>query len=242
MFLERGGQTVTTRDGDEVAIPRFGGGDRAWTALVACVKDRFAPFQVDITDRRPARGPFITALVGGRASMVGLDDSTTNGIGPYDGTVLRTATVHIFSQVGTGERDVENLCAVTAHEVGHSLGLDHEYQCGDIMSYFNDECGTQAFLDVDAPCGEDSERGCSNGDETQNSYQRLAQLVGLRSDAAAAGPQPAVQAPAAEEDDDDEEYDASDDVFDEASSDGDEPPDEAPEVEEPPQHSCVAGR
>ncbi len=179
VFLERSGKVVPRGD-DTVAIPRFGGGDRAWTAMVACVKEQFSAFQVEIVDQRPRGGEFITAVVGGKASQLGLDDSTTNGIGPYDGSVLRTATVHVFSRVGTGERDVANLCAVTAHEVGHALGLDHEYKCGDVMSYFNDECGPQRFLDVDVPCGEESERACATGDATQNSYRRLAALVGLK--------------------------------------------------------------
>ena len=171
VFLERNGR------GD---IPRFGGGDRAWSAIVGCVQRQYAPFAVDITDRRPATGTFITAVVGGKASQRGLDDETTNGVGPYDGTVIRDAVVNVFSQVGTGERDIENLCAVTAHEVGHALGLDHEVLCGDIMSYYVDQCGARTFVDRDAPCGEDEERACGNDDATQNSYQRLVALVGLR--------------------------------------------------------------
>jgi hypothetical protein len=194
-YLERNGKTVTTRGGDDVAIPRFGGGDRAWTQLVACVTDRFAPFQVTVTDRRPTRGDHITAVIGGRASLLGLNDRTTNGIGPYSGDVIPNATVHVFSRVGTGERDVDNLCAVTAHEVGHSLGLDHSNLCGDIMSYHNDECGTQQFLDAEAPCGEAEDRDCANGDATQNSYRRLAALVGLRAGAPRTGPKPPGAAP-----------------------------------------------
>ncbi len=192
VFLDRGGDGTT--------IPRFGGGDRVWAATVACVREHFAPFQVEITDTRPAGKDFMTALVGGKASMLGLNDQTTNGIGPYDGSVLRTATVHVFSQVGTGERDTANLCAVTAHEIGHSLGLDHSYKCGDVMSYFNDECGAQQFLDVDAPCGEESERDCASGDATQNSYRRLAQNVGLRAGATPAEPPIADDADDADDD------------------------------------------
>lgn len=221
VFLERNGQTVTAHSGDEVAIPRFGGGDRAWTQLVACVKERFTPFQVEISDR-PMRGDHITALVGGKASMLGLSDRTTNGIGPYSGEVIPNATVHVFSQVGTGERDVDNLCAVTAHEIGHSLGLDHSNVCGDLMSYHNDECGTQQFLDVDGPCGELSDRDCSNGDATQNSYQRLAALVGLRDEAPRTGPKARTAAPATEdiEDIEDIEDDATepDDAIDDADA------------------------
>jgi hypothetical protein len=199
VFLERGGDGET--------IPRFGGGDRVWAATVGCVKQHFAPFQVDIVDQRPRGSDFITAVVGGKASMLGLNDRTTNGVGPYDGSVLRTATVHVFSQVGTGERDVANLCAVAAHEIGHALGLDHSYTCGDVMSYFNDQCGTQRFLDTEGPCGESASRDCANGDETQNSFQRLAQNVGLRGGAGPKVEPPGTTAPV-----DDEADDAADDA------------------------------
>jgi hypothetical protein len=176
VFLDRDGHVTD----EGVEIPRFGGGERAWNAIVACVQRQYAPFAVDIVDRRPASGDYITAVIGGRASLLGLDDRSTNGVGPYDGNVLRTAVVHVFSQVGTGERDVENLCAVTAHEVGHALGLDHEVYCGDVMSYYLDRCGARRFIDADAPCGETAERECGSGDASQNSYRRLGELVGFR--------------------------------------------------------------
>jgi hypothetical protein len=208
VFLDRAGG-VADRG---VEIPRFGGGDRAWNAIVACVRRQYAPFAVDVVDRRPASGDYITAMIGGRASLFGLDDRTTNGVGPYDGTVLRTAVVHVFSQVGTGERDVENLCAVTAHEVGHALGLDHEVYCGDVMSYYLDRCGARRFVDADAPCGETGERGCGSGDESQNSYRRLGELVGYRDAKAPRAPQPQ---PPREDDsaDDDDDRDTPQDPY-----------------------------
>ena len=177
VFLDRHG--MVTEDG--VEIPPFGGGDRTWKAVVACVREQYAPFSLTIVQDRPVRGHFITAVVGGQASLLGLDDSVTNGVGPYDGTVLRDAVVHVFSQVGSGEHDVENLCAVTAHEVGHALGLDHERYCGDIMSYDGDDCGPRKFLDVGASCGEDDARACGGGEHAQNSFRRLGELIGFRS-------------------------------------------------------------
>jgi hypothetical protein len=191
VYLERNGHSVETDD-ETIDIPKFGGGDRAWAGIVACVKQHFAPFQVDITEARPARGPFITAVVGGLASQLGLDDRVTNGVGPYSGDVIANATVFIFSKVGTGERDVANLCAVTAHEIAHSLGLDHNTKCGDIMSYWLDRCGPRQFLDVSAPCGERGERTCGDGNDEQNSYRLLAAKVGLRSSPAGKQPQPDV--------------------------------------------------
>jgi hypothetical protein len=211
VFLERGGRVVS----DDVRIPRFGGGDRAWAGIVACVREHNAPFQVDVVDRKPARGKFITAVIGGRASQLGLDDRFTNGVGPHSGRVIPNAIVFVFSKVGTGERDVGNLCAVTAHEVAHALGLDHSFKCGDIMSYWLDRCGPRRFMDADAPCGEDEARDCANGDEAQNSYRRLGQLVGFR---AVPEPEPEPEyedswdpVPADPYDDDDDEYDDEED-------------------------------
>jgi len=186
IFLERNGRVVS----DDVRIPKFGGGDRAWNGIVACVRDHFAPFQVEIVDEKPARGQFITAVVGGRASQLGLDDRWTNGVGPHSGRVIPNAIVFVFSKVGTGEKDVSNLCAVTAHEVAHALGLDHTYKCGDIMSYFLDRCGKRRFMDTDAPCGEDGPRTCGDGKRTQNSYRKLGALVGFREDAVVDEPEP----------------------------------------------------
>jgi hypothetical protein len=191
VFLERDGR-VFDQGGETIEIPRFGGGDRAWDGIVACVEQHFAPFQIDVVTRRPVRGDFITAVVGGRASQLGLDDRTTNGVGPYaPGRVLRNAVVHVFSQVGTGERDIANLCAVTVHEVAHAMGLDHSYKCGDIMSYFLDRCGPRRLLDVEAPCGESRPRSCGDGTRSQNSYRKLAAAVGLRNPGPEPEPEPA---------------------------------------------------
>ncbi len=179
VFLERNGRIVD-HEGEDVEIPRFGGTDAAWTKIVGCVKTQFAPFQIDIVETAP-NGDHITAVLGGYASQLGLDDRSTNGVGPYmAGRVQRNATVHIFSKVGTGERDTQNLCAVTVHEVSHALGLDHSFKCGDVMSYYLDRCGARKFLDVEAPCGEFSARLCGDGEKSQNSYRMIATLVGLK--------------------------------------------------------------
>ncbi len=212
VFLDRDGESRPAHGSDPaVEIPPYGGGDRAWNAVVDCVRTHYAPFRVDIVDTRPARGKYITAVVGGLASQLGLDDRTTNGVGPFDGSVIPDAVVHVFSQVGTGERDIENVCAVTAHEVGHALGLDHEVLCGDIMSYYLDQCGARRFVDDDAPCGEAEARACGNRARSQNSYRLLAKNVGLRPETAPAAPAaPATPtAPATPYDDDGDDPEAA---------------------------------
>lgn len=232
VFLERDGRTVE-HDEEEVTIPKFGGGDRAWSGIVGCVKQQFAPFQIDVVDRRPARGEYITAVIGGRASQLGLDDRSTNGVGPYSPDhVIRDAIVHIFSKVGTGEKDVQNLCAVTVHEVSHSLGLDHTYKCGDVMSYFLDRCGARKIMDVAAPCGEDGPRTCGDGSRTQNSYRKLAASVGLR----AQDPEPAL-------DPEPDTDDAGDDPWSDPANDrDDDAADPATDDDPEPETTTVRGR
>lgn len=197
VYLERHGKVVT----DRVTIPAYGGGDRRWNQIVACVANHFAPFQVEVTDRRP-RGEAITAVIGGWASQLGLPNATTNGVGPYRASVIRNATVFVFAKVGTGERDVANLCAVTAHEVAHAMGLDHTYKCGDLMSYFLDRCGTRRFLDAEAHCGEHEARACGDGESTQNSYRKLGELVGFR---APPDPEPELEHEEVDEEDEPDE-------------------------------------
>lgn len=218
VFLERHGKVVS----DRVTIPAYGGGEQRWRQLVRCVADHFAPFQVEVTDRRP-RGEAITAVIGGWASQLGLSNATTNGVGPYRGSVIRNATVFVFAKVGTGERDVENLCAVTAHEVAHAMGLDHTYRCGDLMSYFGDRCGRRRFLDVESYCGEDEARMCGDGEPTQSSYRKLGELVGFR----------AVEDEEEPEDDEEDEGDVEDEIEDEDAGEVDDEVDVSP-----PHGSC----
>lgn len=192
IYMERHGARV-----ERTAMPAFGGSDATWRRSVACVRDKFAPFRVDITDVRPASGEFITVVVGGKASMRGLDDSSTTGVGPYTGDVIPDAVVNVFSQ-NIGEDNADELCATAAHEIGHALGLDHVHLCGDLMSYYGDACGAERFLDRAAPCGEDEDRDCEGDDKgaTQNSYRWLAAKVGLRANAAPPpAPAPTTQDP-----------------------------------------------
>lgn len=161
-----------------IDVPAYSGSSDSWSRVVGCVRDRFAAFDVDIVAQRPASGDYIMAMVGGRPQMLGYPNGIA-GVGPFGGRVLGDAIVFAFQ---TGHRSERGLCETTAHEIGHALGLDHSRLCNDVMSYGS--CGAKAFREQDAACGEFSDRPCADGRSKQNSYTRLASLVGLRRDPA----------------------------------------------------------
>jgi hypothetical protein len=204
VYVNRNGGSVGAGDDDSlrntsslvergtVKVPPWKGGEARWKKVMACVRDRFSPFALEITEERPSGGDYIMAMVGGQPSLLGYDDEVS-GIAPYTGDIMHQAIVYIFA-AGV-DYDVEITCVDVLHEVGHALGLDHEYLCQDPMSYLWDCDQAKTFQDADAVCGEDDKRACESGDKTQNSYQTLARNVGLRGDpqapAVASAPEPA---------------------------------------------------
>ncbi len=163
-------------DGEVAQIPAYRGGDRRWAQVVACVRDRFADFAVDVVTERPAAAGYSMIMVGGSPSVFNYSRNIS-GVAPYNGEVMIGAIGYVFSD--TLDNDVEGTCTSIVHEAGHTFGLDHAYLCEDPMTYLWG-CGEKRFQDVDAACGESDTRACATGAETQNSYRHLARYIGLR--------------------------------------------------------------
>jgi len=172
-------------------IPPFEQGDDAWTHLVECVKYQYAPFNVAVTTSNPG-GNYILASVGGSAEDIG--GSGFCGIAPFACSPMRSATVYNHSECYPG--DMDQLCFTVAQEVGHALGLEHQFECTDPMTYLNG-CGFKEFQTGPAPCGEFAAVNCQCGGTTQNTVGHLAAVFGSASDSTK--PNVSISSPAAGE-------------------------------------------
>jgi hypothetical protein len=201
IYLARGPLTLAPGDDDAAAgrssvvaaqgtatvkVPGWKGTEKGWTQLTACVRKLFAPFDVEVTDRRPLdTDDFVLVAVGGRPSDIGMKNPRIGGLAPFNGDVIPRAVVFAFAQQ-LGNK-VTPICETIGMEVAHAYGLDHAFLCKDVMTYLRG-CGTKKFVDQDVPCGEKKARVCKGGAPTQNSFRLLTQILG------AAPPKPAARA------------------------------------------------
>ncbi len=96
------------------------------------------------------------------------------GVAPFTCGPIENAMSFTFALLYD---DMRELCNVVGQESAHAFGLDHELQCDDPLTYLPG-CPIKRFQDLDAPCGEFSERDCDCGGDTQNSYQYLLEFLG----------------------------------------------------------------
>jgi len=166
---------VAAKAGKPVKVPGWKGTDKAWKQFVACSTKLWAPFNVEVTDRKPAGDDYVLVAVGGRPMDIGEKNKRVGGLAPFSGEVIPKAVVFVFAQQLGNQ--VTPVCETAGMEVAHAYGLDHGYLCSDVMTYLK-PCGPKKFVDKEIPCGEAKKRPCAGGGETQNSYQRLMEALG----------------------------------------------------------------
>jgi uncharacterized protein (TIGR03382 family) len=156
--------------------------DAGWQQVMDCVRDIYAPFDVEITDIDPGNVAHLESVVAGSPQDVGMDNGV-GGVSPFttDCGIINNSIVYTFAEVYGN--DYETVCEVVAQETAHSFGLDHEFLASDPMTYL-DYNGLKTFQDEDVSCGEFQARPCGLPQqpicrETQNSFQLLKTRVGL---------------------------------------------------------------
>lgn len=161
-----------------VSVQPFGWDDATWDGMVACVRDTYAIYGVEVVTAPPG-GPHVEVMVAGTADALALAGNTL-GIAPLanDCSALPSAIGFAFANAHlAGPELVSELCATVAHEAGHVYGLDHAFECKDPMTYLTG-CGRKVFLNRTLACGEfDGTRACKCG-ATQSSHRHLYDRLG----------------------------------------------------------------
>lgn len=148
-------------------------GDAVWDEMLACVRQQYSRFDINVTDVDPGDVPHFESIVAGRGEDIGAGG--VGGIAPFSCGVWGNSINFTFPETIGGS--AQELCEVVAQESGHVMGMEHAYLCEDPMTYLSD-CGPKEFQDIDAPCGEFSPVSCECGNTTQNSVQHLMQIFG----------------------------------------------------------------
>jgi MYXO-CTERM domain-containing protein len=158
-------------------LAAWGWGQDNWNQLVQCVKDMYAPFDVQITDVDP--GPNVnhfTLMVGGNSSDVGVPGA--GGVAPFvpcDGQLQDNVISFVFA---AETNNLDYLCWAAAQETSHVFGLDHELNANDPMTYLSPPVKKPGFQNEASKCGENQPRECYCGGTTQNSFQYLMDTMG----------------------------------------------------------------
>jgi uncharacterized protein (TIGR03382 family) len=171
----------------------FAASDTTWNEVVACMKDVFTPFGVEITTENPSPAPHFEIMIAGSPTDLGMS-SSIGGVSPFScQQYIPNSLVFDFQKVWGS--DVEEICSTAAQEIAHSFALDHVTDPSDPLTYFG-YSGRRRFKNAEVQCGSDCVQGESpqgqtctgsnqqnhpcacTGQNTQNSYQTITSLFG----------------------------------------------------------------
>lgn len=157
-------------------IPPWPYGDDAWAALVACVRETYAPFDIEITTTDPGQAFHFEVFVGGDPEDIQFSDAL--GVAPFIscGGIQDNVPSFVFANQSSS---TDILCWAVAQESAHVFGLDHVLIATDPMTYLTPPF-RKRFQNQDGNCGEtlSAPRECWCGGSTQNSYQFLVDTFG----------------------------------------------------------------
>lgn len=158
-------------------------GDTHWNQLVTCVRETFAPFNIEVVIDDPGSGvPHHEVMIGGTSRQLN-GNLDAGGVAPFIdcGATEDNGLSFVFA---SQTQDIDFLCGAVAQEACHVWGLDHELDADDPLTYL-DLGSRKVFQNNDADCGEDTPRGCdcpgagTSSSTKQNSFNYMRDQFGL---------------------------------------------------------------
>ncbi len=163
----------------QVTISKFKQTDAVWAAMMKCVKNTYAPFDITITDVDPGNVPHYENIVGGSSGAeLHPDFAGAGGVSPFTCGEIPNSVSFTFDVYGP---DVDQLCWTVAQETAHSFGLEHEYNAADPLTYISGGPSMKRFQATDSKCGTFSPLPacqCPPNKPTQNSYKSIVAMFG----------------------------------------------------------------
>lgn len=165
----------------QLTISKFKQSDAVWDAMMTCVKNTYAPFNITVTDVDPGNVPHYENIVGGNSGAeLSPDFASAGGVSPFSCGEIENSISFTFDVYGP---DVDQLCWTVAQETAHSFGLEHEYNAADPLTYISGGPSKKRFQATDSKCGTFSALSscaCPQGAPrpTQNSYRFIVDMFG----------------------------------------------------------------
>ena len=138
---------------------RYAGTTAQWTQVVDCVKQTYAPFDVQIVTSARPRGNYHMAIVAGHARRRAVQGRASLGVSPFSCGYIPNAIS--FSFANEDADNIDEICWTVAQETAHSWGLDHKFDNRDPMTYLRRVRRVKSFQNQAGSCGEYSARACS---------------------------------------------------------------------------------
>ncbi len=168
--------------GSSISISEFAHSQQVWDETIACIREVYSPYGVEVVDVDPGPIPHHEAVLAGRASELPIGGAL--GVAPLGGGQCEPANNVISFSFANNHGPsatmtvAQRMCWTVAQESAHSYGLDHEFDCSDPLTYI-DGCGQKFFRNKAIRCGRGRVEECICGGATQNSHARLTAALGV---------------------------------------------------------------
>jgi uncharacterized protein (TIGR03382 family) len=173
-------QNTSSIPSQQAHISAYSGSASEWSQILSCVRQTYAPFNVQIVDTRPASGDYHMAIVAGSASEAGMGQGVL-GVSPFSCGYIPNSIS--FSFANEEPSNILDMCWTVSQETAHSWGLDHKFDDKSPMTYLQQGPAMKTFQDTAMSCGEYSARQCNctyavTGSAQENDYQLVLATFG----------------------------------------------------------------
>jgi len=168
--------TISTQ-GTTVTMQPYMHGQDHWDKVIACVRETFAPFDIQVVTDDPGSISHFEVMAAGTSAQLNPNIMGAGGIAPFISCNAQRNNLLAFV-FANQTQGIEYLCGAIAHEAGHVWGLSHSMDPLDPMTYM-DLGSLKVWQNSEQTCGTDAPQNCRCFPDTQNSFRYLRDTFGF---------------------------------------------------------------